>query len=68
MDFRSIFVLKGCYFFWVASNSKSLFSSLNTQFDKYLLGYFNSLGDTGLLNIAQKISYSSNNFWLLQTV
>lgn len=54
--------LKDAIFFGLPLTPKVFFSSLNTQFDKYLLGYFNSLGVTGLLNIAQKISYSSNNF------
>ena len=58
----NILLLKNALIFGLPLTPRVFFNSLSTQFDKYLLGYFNSLGVTGLLNIAQKISYSSNNF------
>ena len=58
----NILLLKNALIFGLPLTPRVFFNSLSSQFDKYLLGYFNSLGVTGLLNIAQKISYSSNNF------
>lgn len=36
---------------------KSLFSVLNQQFDKYMIGLLSTLGGVGIYSIAQKISY-----------